>query len=101
MKNIKMLKAEKLQGRIYNECMLQSYNMITRLNEAIKNDAIDDYMKIYKFRNYKTMEIAAELARVKVMRCAKILNRINNKYNTGFCNNDVYAEICQLLDETL
>ena len=100
MNTVKILKAKNLQVRI-NNYMAYEFNMIEGLNTAIKNNSIDNYMRLYEFRNYKVMEISLEHARVKVLRCAKIMNSISNKYNTIFCDNDTFIDICQTLDKNL
>ena len=100
MSTIKVLKANKLQIAI-NNYTIADFNLITDFNAAVKNNEVDEYMEKSGFRNIKVMEIALENARVKVLRWYKIMNSISKKYNTAYCDNDIFVDVCKALDENL
>lgn len=100
MSTIKVLKANKLQIAINNYTIVD-FVLITNFNAAVKDNKVDEYMEEFGFRNIKVMEIALENARVKVLRWYKIMNNISKKYNTVYCDNDIFVDVCKALDENL
>jgi hypothetical protein len=100
MSTIKVLKANKLQIAINNYTIVD-FVLITNFNAAVKDNKVDEYMEKFGFRNIKVMEIALENARVKVLRWYKIMNSISKKYNTVYCDNDIFVDVCKALDENL
>ena len=100
MKAIKTLKAINLQFNI-NSYISKDYQLIYTFNKAVKDETINIFMKDHNFRNYKVMELSLMAAKRKSLRWFKIMNDISNKYNTIYCNNEVYNSIIESLNRNI